>query len=124
MWCIHNYPTYGLALGQVTKGYKGCPQCGPNISIRQLVALEKNVYFKHYKYLNIHHSFQSLKRLFYRKEEMWPPPSVMKGEDMMQFAKDKEQWLNASPSNKPSGANDLVHKIGVKRLSLLYKLPY
>jgi hypothetical protein len=24
MWCIHDYPTYGLASGQVTKGYKGC----------------------------------------------------------------------------------------------------
>jgi hypothetical protein len=32
MWYIHDYPTYGLASGQVTKGYKSCPQCNPNIT--------------------------------------------------------------------------------------------
>ncbi len=31
MWCIHDYPAYGLVSGQVTKGYKGC---GPNVSTR------------------------------------------------------------------------------------------
>jgi hypothetical protein len=24
MWTIHDLPTYGLLLGHVTKGYKGC----------------------------------------------------------------------------------------------------
>ncbi len=32
MWSIHDLPTYGLLVGQVTKGYKGCPTYGPNTS--------------------------------------------------------------------------------------------
>jgi uncharacterized protein (UPF0212 family) len=32
MWAIHDLLTYGLLLVQVTKGYKGCPTCGPNIA--------------------------------------------------------------------------------------------
>jgi hypothetical protein len=74
MWFIHNYPSYGLVLDQVTKGYKGCPQCGQNATTRQLAALEKNVYLRHHRYLNRHHLYQSLKRVIDGKEEMQPPP--------------------------------------------------
>jgi hypothetical protein len=31
MWIIHDFPTYGLVVGCVTKGYKRCPICGPDI---------------------------------------------------------------------------------------------
>jgi hypothetical protein len=86
--------------------------------------LGKNVYFGHCRYLNRHHPYRSLKRVFDGNEEMQPPPSVMSGQDIMQFARDREQWLDASPSNKSSGANDPMHKTGVKRLLLLYRLPY
>jgi hypothetical protein len=27
---IHDFLVYGLHFGQKTKGYKGCPTCGPN----------------------------------------------------------------------------------------------
>ncbi len=29
MWCIHDFPTYGIMAGCVTKGYHACPICGP-----------------------------------------------------------------------------------------------
>jgi hypothetical protein len=32
MWAIHDLHAYGLFLGQVTKGYKGCLAYGPNTS--------------------------------------------------------------------------------------------
>jgi len=31
IWIIHDFPTYGLVVGCVTKGYKGCPICGLDI---------------------------------------------------------------------------------------------
>jgi hypothetical protein len=31
IWTIHDFPTYGLVVGCVTKGYKGCPICGLDI---------------------------------------------------------------------------------------------
>jgi hypothetical protein len=30
MWTIHDFPIYELVMGCVTKGYKGCPICGPD----------------------------------------------------------------------------------------------
>jgi hypothetical protein len=44
IWYKHDFPAYGLLSGQVTKGYKGCPECGPNVSTRRSRALGKNVY--------------------------------------------------------------------------------
>jgi hypothetical protein len=77
MWYIHDYLEYELASGQVAKGYKGCPQCGPSIITRRSAALGKNVYLRHCKYLYRHHLYQNLKRVFDRKEEMRPPPFLM-----------------------------------------------
>jgi hypothetical protein len=61
MWSIHDFPAYGLLAGQVTKGYKGCPPCGPHVSTRRSKALGKNVYFGHRRYLAIHHPYRRLK---------------------------------------------------------------
>jgi hypothetical protein len=33
MWTIHDFPVYGLVMGCVIKGYKGCPICGPDIIV-------------------------------------------------------------------------------------------
>jgi len=32
LWSIHDLLAHGLLAGQVTKGFKGCPTCGPNTS--------------------------------------------------------------------------------------------
>jgi len=34
MWTISDFPTYGLISGLCCKGYKGCPECGPEIDAR------------------------------------------------------------------------------------------
>jgi len=33
MWTIHDFPVYGLVMGCVTEGYKGCPICGHDIIV-------------------------------------------------------------------------------------------
>ena len=44
MWTLHDFPAYGLLSGLTTKGYKGCPVCGPSTVSRQSKILRKNVY--------------------------------------------------------------------------------
>ena len=64
MWSIHDFPAYGLLAGQVTKGYRGCPPCGPHVSTRRSKSLGKNVYLGHRRYLAMHHPYRRLKNSF------------------------------------------------------------
>ena len=57
MWSIHDFPAYGLLVGQVTKGYMGCPPYGPHVATRNSKSLEKNVYLGHRPYLTMHHPY-------------------------------------------------------------------
>jgi hypothetical protein len=51
MWSIHDLPIYGLLVGKVTEGYKGCPTCGPNTSSCHSRYLGKMVYKFHLRWL-------------------------------------------------------------------------
>ena len=43
IWTIHDFPVLGIVSGCVTKGYMGCPVCGPANSSRRSRLLKKNV---------------------------------------------------------------------------------
>lgn len=55
MWSIHNLLAYEPLVGQVTKGYKGCPICGPNSCGFHSKQLGKIVYVGHYRWLRLNH---------------------------------------------------------------------
>ena len=57
MWTIHDYPAYGLISGCATKGYQGCPMCGPNVDSRYSRALRKNIFGGHRRYLRKNHPY-------------------------------------------------------------------
>jgi hypothetical protein len=124
MWCIHDLPAYGLVSGQVTKGYKGCPKCGPNITTQRSKALGKNVYMEHRRYLSKSHPYRKLRTAFDRNAEMRPPPRVMIGRDIVRYLLERISWLNDAQQRRAAAESDPVHRMGVKRLSSLYKLPY
>jgi hypothetical protein len=124
MWCIHDFPAYGLVSGQVTKGYKGYTECGLSVTTRRSTALTKNVYLGHRRLLNRTHPYRRLQRVFDGSQETRPPPRHLSGRDVVRYAKRKETWLADSPRNRPGGVNDPVHDTGVKRLSILFSLPY
>jgi hypothetical protein len=124
MWCIHDYLAYGLTSSQVTKGYRACSECGPNVSTRLSASLGKNVYLGHRRYLQRNHPYRRLKRAFDGSKELRPPPVVLTGRNIVRFARKQELWLKASPANRLESTEDPVHETGVKRLSILYKLPY
>ena len=73
LWSIHDFPAYGLLAGQVTKGYKGCPPCGPHVSTRRSNFLGKNVYLGHCRYLAMHHPYRWLKNNFDGEEDRRGP---------------------------------------------------
>ena len=124
MWCIHDYPVYGIVSGQVTKNYTGCTECGPNVSTRQSTALGKNLYLGHRRYLPRNHPYQRLQRACHGKDENKTLPCPLIGRDIVRHANARDKWLNASNRSRHGGVNDPVHQTGVKRLSSLFFLPY
>ena len=77
LWCIHDYPTYGLTSGKVTKGYRVCTECGPHVSTRQSKALGNHFYLGHRRYLNKRHPYRRLRQAFDGQQEDRPPPPVL-----------------------------------------------
>ena len=86
MWCIDDFPAYGLVSGQVTKGYRGCPECGPSVTTRRSAVLTKNVYLGHRRFLNRTHPYRRLQRAFDGSQDTRPPPTQLSGTDIVRYA--------------------------------------
>jgi len=69
MWTIHDFPAYGLIARCVTKGYKGCPICGPNTIARYSKRMIKMVYTSDRCQLNCTHPYHRNKCWFDGKLE-------------------------------------------------------
>lgn len=44
LWCLHDYPAYGIMVGVTIKGYRGCPKCGIIMCGQYSTSLCKIVY--------------------------------------------------------------------------------
>jgi hypothetical protein len=86
LWCIHDFPAYGLTSGQVRKRYRACTECGPNVTTRGSKALGKNVYLRHRRYLSRWHPYRRLKQAFDGQQEYRPPPPIQTGCDIKGYA--------------------------------------
>ena len=124
LWCIHDFPAYGLTSGQVTKGYRACTECGPDVTTRRSKALGKNVYLGHRRYLSRWHPYRRLKHSFDGQQEYRPPPPILTGCDIKGYAEERLSFLQKSQERRGGGEGDPIHRTGVKRLSALYLLPY
>ena len=58
MWTVNDFPAYRLLSSQVTKGYRACPICRPNVVTQRSKALKKNVYLGHRRYLPMNHQWR------------------------------------------------------------------
>lgn len=83
MWCINDFPACGMLTHQETKGYKGCPPCGPNVTTRRSKALGKNVYLGHRCYLSWNHPYRQQKQAFDGSKEHRRPPHVTNARDIL-----------------------------------------
>ena len=119
LWTIHEYPTYGLISGCATKGYQGCPVCGPNIDSRYSKALQKNVFGGHRCYLpqtTGHTGGPWLGSMANENSENLQIASVLD----TQF----RRLSHGQGGLRLGHSDDPVRTHGVKRKSALFRLPY
>ena len=124
LWTVNDFPAYGLISGQVTKGYKACPVCGPNVVTRRSKALKKNVYLGHRRQLPMAHQWRRQRANFDGQPDMRPPPRRMSGGEHLAFAMAREEWTSKMHTNEGRQTPDPVHEHGVKRRTCLFDLPY
>ena len=124
LWTVNDFPAYGLISGQVTKGHRACPVCGPNVATRRSKALKKNVYLGHRRQLPMTHQWRRQRSNFDGQLEMRPPPRRMSGREQLRYANEREEWTKNHHKNQSGQTTDPVHEHGVKRRTSLYDLPY
>ena len=122
LWTIHDYPAYGLISGCATKGYQGCPICGPLVDSRFSKSLRKNLFLGYRRYLPVNHPFRSQRDSFNGKPEHRSRPTRVSGLEHRRRGEARERWIQAG--GRPGSENDPVKRNGVKRHSVLFKLPY
>jgi hypothetical protein len=93
LWTMHNFPAYGLVAGCVTKGFRGCPVCGPNMKSRRFAALKKNVYDdQHRMWLPVDHPFR-FSLAFNGRVEMDVAPARLTPEQVMAYGALREYFI-------------------------------
>ena len=122
LWTIHDYPAYGLIAGCVTKGYQGCPICGPNVTTRMSRALRKPLFIGHRRYLSRHHPYRRSTTAFDGTREFRGPPPRVHATEVIERAEQRVQWLENG--GRAGSRGDPVREHGIKRKSILFSLPY
>jgi hypothetical protein len=123
MWTLHDFPAYGLISGLTTKGFKGCPVCGPHTTSWRSAILRKNVYCKcHRRYLRVDHYFRGADAAFDNEAnaEIEEPP--LTGNQTIRRGRQSEAYIDSGGTEKDNEYPAKEH--GVKRVSALYQLPY
>ena len=122
LWTIHNFPAYGIVAGCVTKGYRGCPVCGPNTISRRSLTLHKNVYDnQQHRFLPHDHPWRGSTGVWGGVAETRDALSKVMPVDVIRWSRLRESWvaLGASPAS-----TDPAREFGIKRVSALLSLPY
>ena len=122
LWCIHDFLAYAMLAGVTNKGYCACPVCGPNTPSRYSEHLSKVVYGgRHRRWLPVDHPFRFDVNVF-STEEVDPAPPAMDATSHIRWAYMRAEY--ARFGGRLGGEGDPVLQSGVKRLPLLYSLPY
>ena len=123
MWTLHDFPAYGLISGLTTKGFKGCPVCGPHTISRRSKILRKNVYCNsHRRFLQEDHYFRVAAAAFDGEAIHETVPEPLTGNQTIRRGAQSEAYLDGGGTEKDDEFPAKEH--GVKRVSALYQLPY
>ena len=124
LWTIHDFPGYGTVAGVAHQGYAACPVCGPQFRGEHSVELGKQTYTDTRRWLPFDDPWRStsMNGHFNGREETRGKPNTVTAEEQLHSANSYENWLRAG--NKEGGVGDPSKTHGVKRKSILYKLPY
>ena len=123
MWTLHDFPAYGLISGLTTKGFKGCPICGPHTKSWRSTILRKNVYCNcHRRYLRPDHYFRGADRAFDNEANVEIEEPPLTGNQTIRHGYESEAYIDGGGTEKDAEFPAKEH--GVKRVSALYQLPY
>ena len=123
MWTLHDFPAYGLISGLQTKGFKGCPVCGPNTISRRSKILRKNVFCScHRRYLREGHYFRAADAAFDGLPNHETEPEPLTGNQTIRRGKESEAHIDGGGTEKDEEYPAKLH--GVKRVSAMFQLPY
>jgi hypothetical protein len=124
MWTIHDFPEYATVGGFSYQGYAACPWCGPNLSAEHSLELGKQTYAGTRRWLPENHIYRSaeMKEYFDGKMEARDKPIPITMQDQLRCAAEYQAWRDAG--NKAGAAGDPSKVHGVKRISILNRLPY
>jgi len=122
LWTVNDFPAYGLISGQQTKGYRGCPVCVTETCAEHSRVLSKMVYLGSRRWLPQEHRFRRARIPFDGNMEVREPPIRPSGEEILEMAEERAQYI--ADGGREDGDDDPVRENGVKRVSVLFKLPY
>jgi hypothetical protein len=124
LWTIHDYPGYGTVGGFAHQGYAGCPYCGPQLGAEHSTELGKQLYGGTRRWLDQNHTFRSeaMEGHFNGEAEDRGRPRVVTMGEQMQRAQEFQAWKSAG--NRDGAPGDPSREHGVKKLSILFRLPY
>lgn len=124
LWTIHDFPGYGTVGGFCHQGYAACPWCGEHLGAEHSIELSKQTYGGTRRWLPEDHPYRSegMKDHFDGLMENRSKPRAVTVEEQMQHALQCEAWKAAG--NREGAAGDPSKIFGLKRLSILFRLPY
>jgi hypothetical protein len=124
LWTIHDFPGYGIVGGFSHQGYAACPWCGPDLGAQHLTELGKQMYSGTRRWLPEDHLYRAaeMKEHFDGNMETHGKPDPMTIEEQLRNAVQYQAWRDAG--NRPGVPKDPSKLHGMKRTSILKRLPY
>jgi hypothetical protein len=124
MWTIHDFPGYGTIGGFAHQGYAACPWCGPDLGAEHSIDLGKQTYGGTRRWLPENHKYRSpgMREHFNGEVDNRQQPRAVSVDEQLQHAAYYEGWKAAR--NKEGASQDPSKSHGVKRRSILFRLPY
>ena len=122
LFTIHDLPTYGTLSGLFVHGYHGCPACNFKDFVRHSRSLRKCIYCGLHASLKMDHPYHQQKTWFNGQEENCEAPLLIIGDYIVENGKKRMSFIE---NDGIAGSRyDPCNESGVKRLCILYKLPY
>ena len=124
LWTIYDFPGYNTVGGFLYQGFVACPCCGSNLRVEHSVELGKHTFTGTRQWLPDGHPYKAdaMKQHFTGVLETRPKPEVLSLEEQIQHVVEYAAWKEAS--NREGAPRDLSKLYGVKRVSILNRLPY
>jgi hypothetical protein len=124
LWTIHDFSSYGTVGGFSHQGYALCPWCRPDLGAYYLTELGKQMYGGTRRWLPEDHLYMTteMKEHFDGNIETRGKPELVTVHKQLHYAAKYQAWRAAG--NRPGVPGDPSKVRGVKRTSILNRLPY